>query len=87
MTETNFENLLDYVSHGRQVVIWYSINLVELARRYFYKSEYYTLSYTIVLLDYHLSTVKVILTDSISGVVEADFKHVKYLYNLFCKKA
>lgn len=87
LTGASFENLLDYVSQHKPVVIWCSINLVEPTRRYFYNSEYYTPSHAVVLSGYNLSTGKVILTDSISGVVEADLERVKYLYNLFGKKS
>ena len=87
LTGTSFENLLDYISQNKPVVIWCSINLVEPIRRHLYNSEYYTPSHAVVLSGYNLNTGKVTLTDSISGVVEADFERVKYLYNLFGKKS
>lgn len=87
LTGTSFENLLDYLSQGSPVVIWCSINLAEPTRRYLYNSEYYTPSHAVVLSGYNINTGKVTLTDSISGVVEADLERVKYLYNLFGKKS
>lgn len=87
LTGTSFEILLDYVSQDSPVVIWCSINLAEPKRRYLYNSEYYTPSHAVVLSGYDINTGKITLTDSISGVVEADLERVKYLYNLFGKKS
>lgn len=87
LTGTSFEILLDYVSQDSPVVIWCSINLAEPTRQYLYNSEYYTPSHAVVLSGYDINTGKITLTDSISGVVEADLERVKYLYNLFGKKS
>lgn len=87
LTGTSFENLLDLVSQGSPVVIWCSINLVEPTRRFLYNSEYFTPSHAVVLSGYDVNTGKITLTDSISGVVEADYERVKYLYNVFSRKS
>lgn len=87
LTGTSFENLLDYVSQGRPVVIWCSIGFKEPTRRFLYKSEYYTPSHAVVLSGYDLNTGKITITDSISGVVTVDYERIKYLYNTFGRKS
>ncbi len=93
ITGTDFEDLYEYIANDTPVIVWSSMNLMEVYKNYCYKDEngndvyWYDNEHCMVLCGYDKDRNLVTAADPLSGLMLYDADRFKYIYEEMNKQA
>jgi len=93
LTGTDFKSLYDYIDRDIPVIVWVSMGLMEVNKRFcFYDKDgrgiyWYDNEHCVVLCGYDKSDNTVIAADPLSGLMKYNADRFEYIYNELEKQA
>lgn len=93
MTGTDFSDLYNYIDEGTPVIVWASMNLMNVNKRFIIKSDdgreiyWYDNEHCMVLCGYDKNENTVTVADPLKGMMKYDAERFEYIYDALEKQS